>query len=148
MSAVYLQQFPSYSNHNCKKLSFLRTPAFICCLPWGCPCGNHAKRCMNEKTIQCLPNHSQHVPVCFQYFPSYTMLKSMRKSKNRYFTTFLFPLGQVNCSAPGPRWGLCPQTPLVICPQKLPMAPLVPVLWRRRCNVVTLKSWLDVTQGH
>jgi len=23
----------------------------------------------------------------------YTMLKSMRKSKNRYFTTFLFPLG-------------------------------------------------------
>jgi len=21
------------------------------CLPWGRPCGNHAKRCMNEKTI-------------------------------------------------------------------------------------------------
>jgi len=33
---------------------------------------------MNEKTIQCLPNPSQQ-------FPSYTMLKSMRKSKNRYF---------------------------------------------------------------
>ena len=29
MSAVYLQQFPSYSNHNCKKSSFLRTLAFI-----------------------------------------------------------------------------------------------------------------------
>ena len=56
MSAVYLlQQFPSYSNHNCKK-SFLRTPTFIFCLPWGRPCGNHAKRCMNKKTIQCLPN--------------------------------------------------------------------------------------------
>ena len=27
------------------------------------PCGNHAKRCMNEKTIQCLPNPSQHVPI-------------------------------------------------------------------------------------
>jgi len=29
VSAVYLQQFLSYSNHNCKKSSFLRTPAFI-----------------------------------------------------------------------------------------------------------------------
>ena len=57
----YIQQFPSYSNHNWKKSSFLRTPAFIFCLPWGRPCGNHAKRCMNEKTIQCLPNPSQHV---------------------------------------------------------------------------------------
>ena len=56
MSAVYL-----HSNHNCKKSSFLRTPAFIFCLPWGRPCRNHAKRCMNEKTIQCLPNTSQHL---------------------------------------------------------------------------------------
>ena len=53
---VYLQQFPSYSNHNCKKSPFLRTPAFIFCLLWVRPCGNHAKRCMNEKTIQCLQN--------------------------------------------------------------------------------------------
>jgi len=29
VSAVYLQQFPSYSNHNCKKSSFLRTPAHL-----------------------------------------------------------------------------------------------------------------------
>ena len=71
MSAVYLQQFPSYLNHNCKKLSFLRTQAFIFCLPWGRPCVNHAKRCMNEKTIQCLPNPSQHVPIYLQQFPSY-----------------------------------------------------------------------------
>ena len=82
---AYLQQFPSYSNHNCKKSPFLRTPAFMFCLPWRRPCGNHAKRCMNEKTIQCLPNPSQHVPIYIQQFPSYTMLKSMRKSKNRYF---------------------------------------------------------------
>jgi len=32
-----------------------------------------------------LPNPSLHVPIYLQYFPSYTMLKSMRKSKNRYF---------------------------------------------------------------
>jgi len=82
VSAVYLQQFPSYSNHNCKKSSFLRTPAFISCLPWGCPCGNHAKRCMNEKTIQCLPNPSQHVPIYLEQFPSY----SNRKCKKSPFS--------------------------------------------------------------
>ena len=89
---VYLQQFPSYSNHNCKKSPFLCTPAFIFCLPWGCPCGNHAKRCMNVKTIQCLPNPSQHVPIYLQQFPSY----SNGKCKNRRFhvpqPTFLFLL--------------------------------------------------------
>jgi len=72
VSAVYLQQFPSYSNHNCKKSSFLRTPAFIFCLPWGRPCGNHAKRCMNEKTNQCLTNPLQHVPIYLQQFLSYS----------------------------------------------------------------------------
>jgi len=46
-----------------QKSSFLCTPAFIFGLPWGRPCGNHAKRCMNEKTIQCLPNPSQHVAI-------------------------------------------------------------------------------------
>ena len=82
VSAVYLQQFPSYSNHNCKKSSFLRTQAFTFCLPWGRPCGNHAKRCMNEKTIQSLPNLSQHVPICLQPFPSY----SNRKCKKSPFS--------------------------------------------------------------
>jgi len=81
VSAVYLQQFPSYSNYNCKKSSFLRTPAFIFCLPWGRPCGNHAKRCMNEKKIQCLPNPSQHVPIYLEKFPSY----SSASAKNRRF---------------------------------------------------------------
>ena len=50
---------------------------------------------MNDKTIQCLPNPSQHVPIYLQYFPSYTMLKSMRKSKNRYFLPhFCLPWGR------------------------------------------------------
>ena len=70
MSAVYLQQFPSYSNHNSKKSSFLHTPAFIFCLSWGRHCGNHAKRCINEKTIHCLPNTSHDVyPTIFNSFP-------------------------------------------------------------------------------
>ena len=60
-----------------------RSPHF--CFPWGRPCDYHAICCMDGKTIQCLSNASQHVPIYLQTFPSYTMLKSMRKSKNRYF---------------------------------------------------------------
>ena len=45
-------------------------------------CGNHAKRCMNEKTIQCLPNPSQHVPIYLEQFPSY----SNRKCKKSAFS--------------------------------------------------------------
>jgi len=37
---------------------------------------------MNEKTIQCLPNPSQHVPVYIQQFPSY----SNRKCKKSPFS--------------------------------------------------------------
>ena len=91
--SIYYTTVSQLFEPHCKKSSFLRTPGFIFCLPWGRPCGNHAKRCMNEKTIQCLPNAWQHVPIYLQQFPSYTMLKSMRKSKNRYFYTSLFALG-------------------------------------------------------
>jgi len=63
-------------------VTFLHTSAFIFCLPWGRPCGNHAKRCMNEKKIQCLPNPSQHVPTYLQQFPSY----SNRKCKKLPFS--------------------------------------------------------------
>ena len=66
----------------CKKSSFLRTPAFIFLFALGRPCGNHAKRCMNEKTIQCLPNPSQHVPIYIQQFTSY----SNRKCKKTAFS--------------------------------------------------------------
>jgi len=93
VSAVYLQQFPSYSNNNCKKMPFLRTPAFIICLPWGSPCGNHAKRCMNEKTIQCLPNPSQHVPIYLQQFPSYSNRKRKKSPFSRTAAHIFVSLG-------------------------------------------------------
>jgi len=94
MSAVYLlQQFPSYSNHNWKKSSFLRTLAFIFCLPWGRPCGNHAKRCMNEKDNSVLAK-----PLAALYpsiFNSFPVIRTA-SAKNRRFhvpqATFLFPL--------------------------------------------------------
>jgi len=60
---------------------YVPRPSFFC-LPWGRPCGKHAKRCMNEKTIQCLPNPSQHVPIYLQQFPSY----SNRKCKKSPFS--------------------------------------------------------------
>jgi len=55
------------------------------CFPRRRPCDYHALCCMDGKTIQCLPNALHQVPIYLQQFPSYTMLKSMRKSKNRYF---------------------------------------------------------------
>jgi len=61
-----------------------RRPHF--CFPWRRLCDYHAICCVHRKTIQCLPNHCQ--------FPSYMMLKSMRKSQKslNFLTTFLFPL--------------------------------------------------------
>ena len=42
----------------------------------------YAKRWMNEKTIQCLPNPSQHLPIYVQQSPSY----SNRKCKKSPFS--------------------------------------------------------------
>jgi len=85
--------FPVIRTTIAKKSSFLRTQAFIFCLPWGRPCDNHAKRCMNERTIQCLPNPSQHVPIYLEQFPSYSsQVKSsnslMKHWQTQYFTQF------------------------------------------------------------
>ena len=74
--------FPVTRTTIAKKSSFLRTQAFIFCLPWGRPCGNHAKRCMNEKTIQCLPNPSQHVPIyALNSFPASYSNRKCKKSQ-------------------------------------------------------------------
>jgi len=70
-----------------------RSPHF--CFPWRLPCDYHAICCMDGNTIQCLRNPSQHVPIYLQWFSSYTMVTSMRKSKNRYFRhIFRFPWGR------------------------------------------------------
>jgi len=79
---TYLEQFPSYSNRKCKKLPFSRTAAHIFCFSWRRPCDYHAICCMDGKTIQCLSNPSQHVPIYFQQFPSY----SSRKCKKSPFS--------------------------------------------------------------
>ena len=69
------------------------------CFPWRRFCDYHAMCCMDGKSILCLPNSSQHISIYLEYFPSYTMLKSMRKFKNRYFLPrFGFPLGRPWCN--------------------------------------------------
>ena len=64
--SIYLQQFPSYSNRKCKKSPFSRTAAHIFVSPGDAPGDYDAKCCIDGKTIQCLPNASQHVPICLQ----------------------------------------------------------------------------------
>ena len=48
----------------------------------GTPLWQSRKTLHNEKTIQCLPNPSQHVPIYLQHFPSY----SNRKCKKLPFS--------------------------------------------------------------
>jgi len=63
---IYFQQCPSYSNRKCKKIVVFtyRSPHF--CFLWRRPCDYHAICCMDGKTIQCLPNPLQHVPIYLQ----------------------------------------------------------------------------------
>ena len=44
---------------------------YIFVSPWRRPCDYHAICCIDGKTIECLPNISQHVPIYLQHFPSY-----------------------------------------------------------------------------
>jgi len=52
------------------------------CFPWGRPCGNHAKCCMDGKRIRCLQIVSQYVSIYLQQFLSY----SNRKFKKSPFS--------------------------------------------------------------
>ena len=68
-----------------------RSPHF--CFPWRRPCDYHAICCMNGKTIQCLLNPSQHVPIYLQQFPSYLNRKCKKSPFSRTAARiFLFPL--------------------------------------------------------
>ena len=61
---------------------YVPRPSFFC-LPWGRLFGNHAKRCMNERQFQCLPNPSRHVPIYLQQFPSYSNRKCKKSTFSR-----------------------------------------------------------------
>ena len=78
---IYLQQFPSYSNRKCKKSLFSRTAANIFVSPGDAP-DYHAICCIDGKTIQCLINHTQHVPIYLPQCPR----SSNRKCKKSPFS--------------------------------------------------------------
>jgi len=87
---LIIHEWIYYDSKNCVIYNSYKIAVFTYhsphfCFPWRRPCDYNAICCMDGKTIQCLPNALQQVPIYLQQFPSYTMLKSMRKSKNRYF---------------------------------------------------------------
>ena len=61
LRGILRRENPTYTASRDKNRHFyvLRPSFFVC--PGGRPCGNHAKHCINKKTIQCLPNPSQHL---------------------------------------------------------------------------------------
>ena len=117
---IYLQQFSSYLNCKCKKSPFSRSAAHIFVSPGDAPATitqyvawmeRHFNACQTPSSMylsihirldsllfcvllavstRCLVNEDVHM----QQFPSYTMLKSMRKSKNRYFYPIFVSPGQ------------------------------------------------------
>ena len=72
-----------------KKSKFSRTAAHIF-VSWRRLCDYHAICCMDGKTIQCLPNPWQHVPI-FNNFRVIRCLSQCISPKIAIFTTFLFP---------------------------------------------------------
>jgi len=74
---------PKLCNLNSYKIDVFTYHSPHFCFPWRRPCDYHAICCMNGKTMQCLPNHWQHVPIYYlQQFLSY----SNRKCKKSPFS--------------------------------------------------------------
>jgi len=79
---IYLQQFLSYSNRNCQKSPFSRTAAHIFVSPGDASATiTQCVAWMERQFNACQTPRSMYLSI----LQSYTMLKSMRKSKNRYF---------------------------------------------------------------
>ena len=66
-----------------------RSPHF--CFPGRRPCDYHAICCMDGKTIQCLPNPSQHCLSIFNSFRFTGCLSQCVSPKIAIFTTFVSP---------------------------------------------------------
>ena len=83
--------FPVIRTANAKNRHFY-VPQPTVLFPWRRPCDYHAICCMDGKTIQCLTNPSQHVPICLNSFRVIRCLNQCVSPKIAIFTTFLFPL--------------------------------------------------------
>jgi len=88
---IYLQHFPVIRTASAKNRSFhVPQPTFL--FPWRHPCDYHAICCMDGKTIQCLSNPSQHVPIYLQHFPVIRTASAKSRRFHVVQPTFLFPL--------------------------------------------------------
>jgi len=89
---VYLQQFPSYSNHNCKKSPVLRTPAFVFLFALGTPLWQ------SRKTLHELKDNSvlaKPLAACTHLYSTVSQLFEPQVQKIAVFTYcsphFCFP---------------------------------------------------------
>jgi len=92
----YLQQFPSYSNRNCKKSPFSRTAAHIFVSPgvWDAPAIITQYVAWVERQFNaCQTPRSIYLSI-FNSFPVIRCLSQCVSPKIAIFTTFWFPLGQ------------------------------------------------------
>ena len=82
--------FPDIRTASAKNRRFhVLQPTFL--FPWRRPCDYHAICCMDGKTVQCLPNSSQHVPSIFNSFRVIRCLSQCVSPKIVIFTTFCSP---------------------------------------------------------
>jgi len=92
LSTTVSQLFESQLQKN--RHFYVPRPSFFC-LPWERPCGNHAKHCMNEKTIQCLQTPRSMYPSCTIYLEQFPSYSSRKCEKSPVFTYrsphFCFP---------------------------------------------------------
>ena len=91
MSTVYLQQFPSYSNHNFEKSSFLRTPAFIFLFALRTPLWQSRKTLHECKDNSVLETPRSMCLSIFNSFPSYWNRKCKKSAFRVPQPTYLFP---------------------------------------------------------
>ena len=94
--SIYLQQFSSYSNRKCKKSQFSRIAAHIFVSPGDAPATiTQYDLCMKRQFNACQTHCSMYLSIFNSFRVIHTMLKSMRKSKNRYFYHIFLSPGDV-----------------------------------------------------
>ena len=89
---IYLQQFPSYSNHKCKKSPFSRTAAHIFVSPGDTPATiTQYVAWIRRQFSACQTPRSMYLSI-FNSFWVIRCLSQCVGKKIAIFTTFLFPL--------------------------------------------------------
>ena len=96
MCPSIFNSFPVIRTAIAKKIAVFTYRSPHICFPWRLPCDYHAMCCMDGKTIQCLPNPSQHVGY-LSIFNSFRVIRCLSQCvspKIAIFTKFGFPWGR------------------------------------------------------